>query len=259
MTALVACATGGPGEGTGAWSSASAGATVGASMGVAESTMGTSADAGADACVGQNAAAGSDADDDTGPEADPGDSGADDTVSVTPPAAGDLVISEVMFAPSGPEPEAEWFEIYNAASAARLLSGLTIRDGYLDTHIIAGNPPVILGPGAYALLVRDAATATLERVPAGAITYEYGTGLANTDGIELDDGDESDLSLWSGNTRLADVPYGTWRPVAYGQSIERRAGAIPSVPEPPDSFCLAQVPWAPGSDDGTPGQASDCP
>jgi hypothetical protein len=66
------------------------------------------------------------------------------------------------------------------------------------------------------------------------------------------------VSLWNGNTKLANVPYGSWGVVSLGQSIEigalRYAGS-----DQPGSFCLARYPWAVGADDGTPGAPSDCP
>ncbi len=177
--------------------------------------------------------------------------------SVASPAVGDLLVTEVMFEPSGTEPDSEWFEIYNLASSPRLLSGLTIEDGYQDTHVIASSPPVVVPAQAYVLLVRDMAAATAALVPAAAIVYEYGTGLSQDEGIELDDGATSDLSLWNGSTLLVDVPYGSWDAAYPGQSIELAASG--SSPTDPASWCLAENPWANGSDDGTPGAPSDCP
>ncbi len=172
------------------------------------------------------------------------------------PSPGELAITEVMLSPSGTEPDSEWFEIYNLASSARLLSGITIEDGYGDTHVIASSPPVVVASGAYALLVRDGAAAMQALVPASAVLYAYGTGLSWDEGIELDDGAAGDLSLWRDDTLLAEVPYGMWDASWPGQSIEL---ATPQSDESdPGRWCVAQSPWASGSDDGTPGAASDC-
>jgi hypothetical protein len=187
-----------------------------------------------------------------------GDDAVDEPALADPalPSPGDLAITEVMLSPSGPEPDSEWFEVYNLASSSRLLGGLTIQDGYGDTQVIASSPPVVVPAGAYALLVRDPAAAMQAFLPPAAIVYAYGAGLAWYEGIELDDGTAGDLSLWQGDTLLADVPYGMWDASWIGQSIEL---AMPSSDaSDPGQWCLAQSPWANGSDDGTPGAASDC-
>jgi hypothetical protein len=176
--------------------------------------------------------------------------------SIGTPAPGDLAITEVMLSPSGPEPESEWFEIYNLASSARLLNGLTIEDGDGDTAVIASASAVVVPAATYVLLVRDATAAQQAFVPASSIVYAYGAGLASSDGIELDDGTDGDLSLWSGSTLLADVPYGMWDASWVGQSIELLTPQSDATD--PGKWCLAQSPWAMGSDDGTPGAPTDC-
>jgi hypothetical protein len=204
--------------------------------------------------VGGAADAGDDA---TDPAADDaGDEASIVDPSIAMPAAGDLAITEVMLAPSGPEPQSEWFEIYNLASSPRLLNGLTIEDGYGDTEVIASATAVVASPATYVLLVRDETTAAEMSIPASAIVYAYGAGVAPDEGIELDDGTDGDLSLWSGSTLLADVPYGMWDAVAVGQSIELETPQ--SDASVPRRWCLARSPWADGSDDGTPGAPSDC-
>ncbi len=198
-------------------------------------------------------------DDDANPGADNGDDAADEAALdpvPPPPLPGDLAITEVMISPSGPEPDSEWFEVYNGASSARLLSGLTIEDGYGDTHVIASVPPVIIPSGASVVLVRDAAAAAQTLLPASSIVYAYGSGLAWYEGIELDAGDAGDLSLWQGETLLADVPYGMWDAAWIGQSIELASPTLDA--SDPGSWCHAESPWTAGSDDGTPGAASNC-
>jgi hypothetical protein len=194
---------------------------------------------------------------------DPLETGADGIDGATPgddppaaPTPGDLAITEVMFEPSGPEPDCEWFEIYNLSATPKALNGLTIQDGYDDTHVITSATPVVVAPGAYALLVRDEAAAVQTLVPMAAIVYAYGTGLPWSEGIELDDGNQSDLSLWNGTTLLAYVPYGAWDASYVGQSIELKTPQSSSTDV--SQWCLAQAEWAPGSDYGTPGASSDC-
>jgi hypothetical protein len=186
------------------------------------------------------------------------DAGVDDAGSVAvAPSLGDLIITEIMFDPSGPVPEAQWFEIYNLTSTPELLSGLTIQDGWGDMQVISSSASVIAPPFTYVVLVRDMATAVANSIPAASIVYEYGTGLTDDQGIELAFDGTGDLSLWNGGLELVDVPYGPWGLSYEGDSIElaplQYVGA-----DQPGNWCVAQVPWAPGSDYGTPGLPSDC-
>ncbi len=182
--------------------------------------------------------------------------GAGDVVSTA--ATGDLIITEIMFAPSGFEPQSEWFEIYNATAVPKLLSGLTIEDGYPRTHVIAASPPVIAPAQAYVVLVRDRAVALANVIPAAAIAYEYGADLLPGQGIGLENGAAGAISLWNGDTQLANVPYGPWEMASFGQSIELDAlQSLGSDSQP--NWCLAQNPWAAGPDYGTPGASNDCP
>jgi hypothetical protein len=187
--------------------------------------------------------------------------GGDDATSTAPPATsspvglGDLAITEVMLAPSGPEPGSEWFEVYNTTATPKSLDGLTIEDGYLDSHLIASTSAVV-PPFSYVVLARNRAAAIQTLVPPACIVYEYGAGVADDEGIELDTGDAGDLSLWRDDTLLVDVPYGMWNAAFVGQSIE--LASPQSAEGDPNSWCLAETSWAAGSDDGTPGAPSDC-
>jgi hypothetical protein len=183
---------------------------------------------------------------------DPGDAPAPLT-----PSAGDLLITEVMFYPWGPEPQSEWFEVYNRTGSPLLLSGLTIRDGYPRAHLIASNPAVVAPPAGYVVLVRDRLAATSNLLPPAAVIYEYGAGLPADQGIQLQNDASGDVSLWSGTTLLVDVPYGPWGMASVGQSIE--LASLQSAPNAAQAWCLGQYPWAAGADYGTPGAASDCP
>jgi hypothetical protein len=190
---------------------------------------------------------------------DGGDGGGDSNAP-TPvtPSAGDLLITEVMFYPSGPEPQSEWFEVYNPTGMPLLLSGLTIQDGYPRAHVIASNPPVVAPPLAYVLLVRNGLAATDNLLPPAAVVYEYGAGLPADQGIQLQNGLAGDVSLWSGTTLLVDVPYGPWGMASVGQSIELASLQFTSNTTQA-AWCLGQYSWAAGADYGTPGRASDCP
>jgi hypothetical protein len=170
---------------------------------------------------------------------------------------GDLLITEVMFAPFGPRPDAEWFEVYNTGAVASPLSGITIVDGSMHEHTIASDVPIGVAPGAYVLLVRDRATAIASGLPAGAIVYEYGAGLSRNQGVQLDDGPTGAVSLWNGDVELASAPYGSWGLIALGQSVELATLQLVGS-DLSESWCYAEVPWAPGADFGTPGAMNDC-
>src|SRR6188508_2566383 len=67
---------------------------------------------------------------------------------------GDLVITEVMANPAGPDTGQEWFEIYNASSAAVDLSGLTLEYHKSDgseqhSHVM---DEIVIEPGDYVVV-----------------------------------------------------------------------------------------------------------
>jgi hypothetical protein len=164
------------------------------------------------------------------------------------PGVADVVITEVMYNPSGPEPKSEWLELWNATSAPLSLDGLTLVDGSGRTHTIASGTTI--PANAYVLLARDKATAIAQKVPAAAILYEYGTGLGDTAGILLTNGAAGAITLKDGSTTITDSIYGPLFTQSGGASVQRQTDG---------SWCLSTKTWTTGSDDGTPGTACDCP
>jgi hypothetical protein len=164
------------------------------------------------------------------------------------PGPGDVLITEVMFNPSGPEPKSEWIELTNTTSAPLALDGLSIVDGAGRTHAIATG--TTLAPGAHAIFARDKATAIAQKVPSTAVVYEYGTGIADTAGVLLTNGTTGAVSLKDGSQTIADAPYGPDYSTANGCSIQLDSKG---------AWCFSINAWATGSDKGTPGGASDCP
>lgn len=168
-------------------------------------------------------------------------------------SAGDLLISEVMYNPSGSEPNAEWIEIHNPGTVARSLLGLTLFDSAARTHTIAGN--VMVAPGAYVVLVRKLADSG---VPAAKVAYEYGLGVAAGSGIQLTNSNSGFVQLRDGATLVAESKYG-----AFGVGAEGASGQLKVVTFPgsqvAQNWCTSGKPWLPGADKGTPGEASDCP
>jgi hypothetical protein len=176
--------------------------------------------------------------------------------SVPKPAAGEVLITEIMYSTFTPEPASEWIELYSTAASPRSLSGLTLKDGGGRTHVIGAS--VTIAPGAYVILSRNKAAAVSAKVPAGAIIYEYGTGLPDNAGIILANGATGGISLLDGATSLVSVPYGPWFSQSGGSSIQLKslgAGAESAS----SGWCLSLNAWTAGSEKGTPSSAADCP
>ena len=124
------------------------------------------------------------------------DAGACVGSTAVPPAAGEIVIIEIHSNPSTSSDQAgEWFEVVNVGDETVDLSGVLIADDGSDAHTIVG--PVLLAPGAYAVLGRVGDTATNGGV---SLDYVYGTG------VTLGNGDD-ELILSYGETLLDAVRY----------------------------------------------------
>jgi len=166
-----------------------------------------------------------------------------------------VLITEVMYATSGPEPASEWIELHSVASSTRTLAGLVLKDGSSRTHVIVG--PLTIAPNAWVVLARNGAAAIAAKVPASAIVYEYGTGLGDGAGILLANGATGGITLLSGATVIHAAPYGGWF-AGSGSSVQLKVldGTQSGAKA---SWCQSATPWAVGAEKGTPGSANDCP
>jgi hypothetical protein len=144
-------------------------------------------------------------------------------------AAGALVITEILPNPAGKDAGQEWFEVYNSSSAPVNLAGLRIalqRGNALKRHSVLSAAPLLVAPGAYAVVASGAIT------PAPLYSYGDGLGeLSNTDSIVIlscSDGTELDRACYGG-------------------------ACVPSVPAPPEgqsfALILAGAPSASANDD----------
>lgn len=188
--------------------------------------------------------------------AKPADSGS--TTTTTAVAQGDLVISEVMYDPSGTEPDTEWLEIYNTTSSAKSLNGLILKDGASRTHTIAKSPAIDVQPGAYVVLARDKSAAIGEMIPSNVIVYEYGAGVSSGQGVSLTNSSTGAIYLLSGSTQIARADYAGWFSSASGASIQLKTPTY-SASASASNWCLSTKTWASGSDKGSPGAAANCP
>lgn len=215
-----------------------------------KSDAGNDASSGSDGGTDGGADAGLDAAANGGGEVD------DDAGSAAPkPTQGEVVISEVMFDPSGTEPAAEWIEIYNAAPSTRTLSGLVIRDGSNRSHAIASG--VVIAPGAYAVLASERAAVVLGKVPDAVILYAYNEGAGTS--VQLANSANGGVALLDGSTEIARAHYGLlgMSSSTNGQSIQLKVLDYASAGAKA-SWCYSSTAWAAGSGKGTPGAASDC-
>jgi hypothetical protein len=201
------------------------------------------------------------------------DSGPDDDVIETPdvpvvdappgvgtPQPGEVLISEVMYDPSGTEPDEEWVEVYNASSGPRLLNGLALKDGGNRTVTIATSQPIVLASKQYAVLVRSRSAALGAKIPAGAIVFEYGASVGVNQGVLLSNGTSGGVWLMDGTTVIGGCQYGGWftQSPPGGHSIQLKTLTLDASGQQA-SWCLSDNAWASNSDLGTPGKASDCP
>ncbi len=185
-----------------------------------------------------------------------GDGGDAAVATAVKPAAGDVLISEVMYNPSGVEPDSEWIEIANISTGPRTLTGLTLKDGGDRTHLIEAN--VVVAPGAFVVLARSTAGAAAAKVPATAVGYEYGAGLGSTSGIILANGAAGSIALLDGSKVLVRADYGAFTLATEGKSVQLATLTVAASTKAA-SWCVSEKRWATGAEMGTPGAAPDCP
>jgi hypothetical protein len=159
-------------------------------------------------------------------------------------APGELVITEVLADPSGPDEGQEWFELYNATDRPLELAGLAIVHSRLDGSSLAVHhvtESTIL-PGQYATFGNTAG-------PVGFVDYGYGGDLG-----ELYNTGGGKLALECGNTTIDLASYDS---VVEGHSRELAAGKLDATDDPA-SWCECDATKFGGGDFGTPRFASDC-
>ena len=161
---------------------------------------------------------------------------------------GDLVITEVMANPAGPDTGQEWFEIYNASSAAVDLSGLT-----LEYHKSDGSEPhshvmdeIVIEPGDYVVVGGMASDLKPDYV-------DYGFG--NDLGSFLNGG--AVLALRCGDEVIDETTYPDAESddgIAFG--IDGNVAPNSVANDTVDNFCPATVEFAAESF-GSPGESNE--
>lgn len=90
-------------------------------------------------------------------------------------ASEDLVISEIMWKPSvKPDPEGEWFEVFNRSATTVDLRGMTLTSGVGETHVVTAPEPIYIPSQAHRVLCRNRAALLDQGVDP---IYEYGSDL----------------------------------------------------------------------------------
>lgn len=165
------------------------------------------------------------------------------------PVFGDVVLSEILFDPSGAEPDGEWVEVANVSADPLELRGVVLRDGAGRTHTIGTS--AIVGPGGFAVLARSATACMSGGVPSSAVLYDYGRGVSAQSGVILANGSTGAISLERGGITLARAAYGTFGlSSSPGQTFQVRTVAVESNPTGA-SYCSSATP--------TPGAPPNCP
>lgn len=168
-------------------------------------------------------------------------------------AAGDLVISEVMFNPNAVrDTDGEWFELTNRSGRMVALNGLELRSDGDESVRLMVDDLLLLPPGAQAVLGNNADPASNGFVDVDAAYV--GVFLSNeSDRISvLADGVLLDAVSWDDGATMPDPS---------GYSLNLDPSMTDSVDnDDPMAWCTAGGPWADGSDWGSPGMPNDpCP
>ncbi|MFZ5480172.1 MAG: lamin tail domain-containing protein, partial [Myxococcota bacterium] len=172
-------------------------------------------------------------------------------------AAGELVISEVMYDPDAvDDADGEWFEVYNATAYVVNLAGLVVSDdaGFAELDRFEVDVDLVVAAGGRAVF-------GVEGDPAinGGVTLDYdfpGSGVNFNNGADdLYVGVASGASFLTIDAVAWDEAAG-W-PAAKGFSIELNDGRLSaSSNDAASAWCLATSTAGSTSDKGSPGEAS---
>ena len=163
-------------------------------------------------------------------------------------STGELVINEILQNPSAvSDTNGEWFEVFNPTGSAIDIDGWTIRDNGTNIHLINNGGPLIILPGGFLVLGRNADPG----VNGGVIVdYQYADfflGNSDDEVILLDESlTEIDRVEYDGGPNFPD-PNGASMALI-DPALDNNVGA---------NWCTSSTPFGDG-DKGTPGSLNDC-
>ncbi len=109
-------------------------------------------------------------------------------LAVSTTAQASIIINEIMQNPSAvSDSNGEWFELFNSGLVAVDIDGWTIEDNDIDSHVINNGGPLVILPGGFLVLGRNADSSANGGV---AIDYQFSNiAIANSaDELVLLDG-----------------------------------------------------------------------
>jgi cysteine-rich repeat protein len=167
------------------------------------------------------------------------------------PAAGDLVITEVMVDPTTTEPGSEWFEVTNVSGKTFDLKGMVVQ-GKDATEKFTISTSVPCTPGQILVFANSTDKTKNGGVTADVVYSNSSYPLSNSsaDGIELVwNGTSIDkvMFTWGGTTQ-------GWPAKTSGSSLSLSASKTSAAANDSGaSWCLGAAVWSGGVDKGTPG------
>ena len=169
------------------------------------------------------------------------------TSNTNAPAAGNLVITEVMANPAGgADTGKEWFEVVNSTGSTRDLGGVVVTRGTNQFVIPAGT---VIPSLAFFVFAGNGSAAANGGLP--GVDVNYGTALQLVDS-------NFDLSLRAATILIDAVSFPT-TPATSGKSHELKQANLTATDNDSEAnWCDASTAYGTEGNTGTPGAANDC-
>ena len=172
-------------------------------------------------------------------DAAPSEAGAADGIFATLPAAGDIVIDELLINPAGTDTSREWIEIVNVSRATLDLRQLHVADAASDVAVDAG----VLAPGGLLVLGQSLDPTKNGGAP---IALSFGNVISLNNG-----GDSISICLGPCATGVG-LDQVVWT-ADLGAAFDGHAAIVGVAP---GLFCPADQPFGDAGSFGSPGQAN---
>ncbi len=183
------------------------------------------------------------------------------SAAIRAPAAGDLLISEVMANPAAVSDSlGEWFELFNPTADTLVLNQLVLSDNGSNRHTLSADTDLLLGSGEYFLLARNGDSASNGGLVPDYVYSSFTLGnsadaiilsLADTEIARLEYG--SGFAVSGASTELLRLPteLANYQPspegMTYGMGDRGTPGAAGSAALPVSAVPLPAAGWLFGS------------